>query len=93
MGANKWAQLLLFRVTPSLKAVCLLSIMYSVFKCTCVVTKLIHILLLLTSVYVYVHTVICLPVGMATSDLRSCLHCGRVRPTGFLTRAIFNRGW
>ena len=44
MGTNKWAQLLLFCIMPSLKAVCLLSIMYSVFKCACVVTKLIQVL-------------------------------------------------
>ena len=65
MGANKWAQLLLFCVMPSLKAVCLLSIMYSVFKYACVVAKLIHVFPLLTSVYVYVCAVVCLAVGMA----------------------------
>ena len=66
MGANKWAQLILFCVMPSLKAVCLLSSKYPLFKCACVVAKLIHVFPLLMSVYVYVRAAVCLLVGMAT---------------------------
>ena len=63
--------------------------MYSVFKYACVVTKIIHVLPLLTSVYVYVLAVY--QLAWLCGGLRSCLRCGGVHPAGFLIKAIFSQ--
>ena len=90
MGANNWAQLLLFCVMPSLKAVCLLSIMYSVFKYAWVVTKLIHVFLLLMSVCVYVRAVVYWSAWLRGS-VGHVYVVVAFALAGSLTRAIFSR--
>ena len=72
------------------KRVCLLSIKYPLFKCAYVVTKLIHVVALLISVYVYVRAAVCLLVGMASGVLFTLR---RGVPSWVSRPGLFLAGW